>query len=213
MKLIIPSSDLDNWKNLYYLLEQLEKQYIDKVVGEEDLHTMLKVYYANGLRNKETATKLGITPNTFNKRISRLSDRYLKLYTDKLPIALEQKDVTFLSSILTQQSKNLTIGNILMTELISKMPYEQDSYDINLFDCSKEISVLKLYSTQMLETQVQSCDSRKLAFLMTVLNGSGGTHTLKRKALRDYLTGNHVDDTGEEITYTDFLTYLQEMEY
>lgn len=211
---LFESSKVNELREYYNLLDELEKNFLNELRHREKDFNRLTAFYANNVSNKKTCESIGkgLTIAVFNKQIQRISEHMYALFGDSLVSALEQDDIRLLKETLSLREKGLEAKDFLLTEFLVSLPPVKESWSLNMSDCVKELSVLKLYSDAMMCKQIAACDREKLGYLLSIITSTGGNQTYRRSILEQFLRGEVVDTLGKELDFTEFIELLKSEE-
>lgn len=189
-------------RELYQSLTDVERYVKTGAFSQTDPATY-RIFYENRLATvKEGAGALDVAPNTFNQRRGYFSRKLYDLFgQDFFMLPYEADGADQIRARLANAGDSRTASKVVLRELITEHRGKSLREEFTLKDCESEIRLLTRYSRTFLNDTLDGLDPRKIAYLISLLDG-GARNVSDRSLLFSMLESGRVGQITAQLSAT-----------
>ncbi|HEY5523941.1 MAG TPA: hypothetical protein VIK26_01250 [Clostridium sp.] len=157
-----------------YKIEVLKeiKVYITEQVKTDN---RIKAYFHFNCNCSKAADSLGLKVSALQMYITRKSKSLEEeIGSETVELVLKAENIEAVDEVMKKVRHNIskvTKPDLFIKEASDLFPKAEYSSSINLKECEKELRVLRDLTKIGFRTNIQNCDSNKLAYILAILEG------------------------------------------
>jgi len=150
----------------------------------------------SGFSCKVTAAYFGTSTNNIDKTIKYASDILRSVIGSPLDQIMQAKTSNEVSAALMEfrlAAKQERPMEFFLPGLTSFLPESDTNNAFPLGDCTTELATLSMFTKRYVKNLIEACDPYKLAYVLSLLSGRGGS-ALDKNAVVRLLRGDFYDE-------------------